>query len=63
MAPSGEQTRKPRPKQDEAQEAEAKTEAKSETADEVDELLDEIDEVLEVNAEEFVRGFIQKGGE
>ena len=27
------------------------------------ELLDEIDSVLEVNAEEFVRGYIQKGGQ
>ncbi len=31
--------------------------------DDVDALLDEIDEVLEENAEEFVRGFVQKGGE
>ena len=31
--------------------------------DDVDELLDEIDEVLEENAEEFVRGYVQKGGE
>ncbi len=30
---------------------------------ELDELLDEIDEVLEDNAEEFVRSYIQKGGE
>ncbi|MDQ2625031.1 MAG: ubiquitin-like protein Pup [Actinomycetota bacterium] len=30
---------------------------------EVDALLDEIDEVLESNAETFVRGFVQKGGE
>ena len=29
----------------------------------VDGLLDEIDEVLEANAEEFVRGYVQKGGE
>ena len=29
----------------------------------VDSLLDEIDEVLEVNAEEFVKGFVQKGGQ
>lgn len=26
-------------------------------------ILDEIDEVLEENAEEFVRGYVQKGGE
>ncbi len=31
--------------------------------DDVDSLLDEIDDVLEVNAEEFVRGYVQKGGE
>jgi len=29
----------------------------------LDDLLDEIDEVLEENAEEFVRNYIQKGGE
>lgn len=29
----------------------------------VDSLLDEIDEVLESNAESFVRGFVQKGGQ
>ncbi len=31
--------------------------------DELDDLLDEIDEVLETNAEEFVKSYIQKGGE
>ncbi len=31
--------------------------------DDVDALLDEIDEALEENAEEFVKGFVQKGGE
>ena len=30
---------------------------------EVDALLDDIDDVLEVNAESFVRGFVQKGGQ
>jgi prokaryotic ubiquitin-like protein Pup len=29
----------------------------------VDDLLDEIDDVLETNAEDFVKSFIQKGGE
>lgn len=29
----------------------------------LDDLLDEIDEVLETNAEEFVRSYVQKGGE
>jgi ubiquitin-like protein Pup len=31
--------------------------------DDVDALLDEIDDVLEENAEEFVRGYVQKGGQ
>ena len=35
---------------------------KAELDSEVDSLLDEIDDVLEVNAEEFVRSFVQKGG-
>ena len=29
----------------------------------IDDLLDEIDEVLESNAEEFVKNYVQKGGE
>ena len=29
----------------------------------IDDLLDEIDDVLEENAEEFVRSYVQKGGE
>ena len=31
--------------------------------DDVDAMLDEIDDVLETNAEEFVAGFVQKGGQ
>ena len=30
---------------------------------ELDDLLDEIDEVLEENAEDFVKSYVQKGGE
>jgi len=30
---------------------------------EIDDLLDEIDEVLDANAEEFVRSYVQKGGQ
>jgi ubiquitin-like protein Pup len=30
---------------------------------ELDDLLDEIDEVLETNAEDFVKSYVQKGGE
>ena len=37
---------------------------KTEGIDEdVDAILDEIDDVLETNAEDFVKAFIQKGGE
>ncbi len=56
------QTRKPKPKQEDAPQATEETKAESKT-DEVDELLDEIDEVLEDNAEEFVRSYVQKGGQ
>jgi ubiquitin-like protein Pup len=31
--------------------------------DDIDAILEEIDEVLESNAEDFVRSFVQKGGE
>lgn len=31
--------------------------------DDVDAMLDEIDDVLEENAEDFVKGYVQKGGE
>lgn len=48
----------------------AQTERESETyrwtasqPDTLDDILDEIDSVLEVNAEEFVRSFVQKGGQ
>jgi prokaryotic ubiquitin-like protein Pup len=31
--------------------------------DEMDRLVDEIDDVLEENAEEFVKSYVQRGGE
>ncbi len=31
--------------------------------DDIDAILDEIDDVLESNAEDFVKSFIQKGGQ
>ncbi len=55
-----------------AEEAEETTEVVPETDvaerketldDDVDAILDEIDDVLETNAEDFVKSFIQKGGE
>ena len=35
----------------------------AELKEEMDEILDEIDSVLEENAEEFVKSYVQKGGE
>lgn len=48
---------------DEQQEALPTAPASQSDAEEVDDLLDEIDSVLEENSEEFVRGFVQKGGQ
>jgi ubiquitin-like protein Pup len=38
-------------------------ERQKELTEDVDSILDEIDEVLEENAEEFVRAYVQKGGQ
>ncbi len=38
-------------------------ERKEQLDEDVDAILDEIDDVLETNAEDFVKSFIQKGGE
>ncbi|MDN4473129.1 ubiquitin-like protein Pup [Demequina zhanjiangensis] len=37
--------------------------AQQASTDALDDLLDEIDGSLQVNAEQFVRSFVQKGGE
>jgi ubiquitin-like protein Pup len=62
-----EQIRKPAPKrQDEveqAEEAPSRSESGEKLKLELDDLLDEIDEVLETNAEDFVKSYIQKGGQ
>jgi ubiquitin-like protein Pup len=48
----------------EAQESEVVTAtSNAELDNDVDALLDEIDEILEVNAEDFVKSFVQKGGQ
>ena len=39
------------------------TERKAKLDDDIDAILEDIDEVLESNAEEFVKSFIQKGGQ
>lgn len=38
-------------------------ETSPEVTDDMDALLDDIDSVLEDNASDFVRGFVQKGGQ
>ena len=65
MAESEQSRSKPRRVQEREVEdlAPADSGHKAELDSEVDSLLDEIDDVLEVNAEEFVRPFVQKGGQ
>jgi ubiquitin-like protein Pup len=47
----------------EAQDSTDLQERHEKLTDDVESMLDEIDEVLEENAEEFVRSFVQKGGQ
>ena len=61
-----EQIRKPTPAEREAEtteDAPGASERGEELKAELDDLLDEIDEVLETNAEDFVKSYIQKGGQ
>lgn len=66
---SGGQQRASRRTEDEAAptEVEQPTESVSERQEKLDEdvdaILDEIDSVLEENAEDFVRSYVQKGGQ
>jgi ubiquitin-like protein Pup len=43
--------------------AAAGQERREKLGEDVDAILDEIDDVLETNAEDFVRAFVQKGGQ
>ncbi len=60
-----EQVRKPAPSREDVEVAEApsRSESGEKIKAELDDLLDEIDEVLESNAEDFVKSYIQKGGQ
>ncbi|MBW3546698.1 MAG: ubiquitin-like protein Pup [Actinobacteria bacterium] len=61
-----EHRRKPAPSRHEEEavdEQPTKSEKGEKIKAELDDLLDEIDEVLEVNSEEFVRSYVQKGGQ
>jgi ubiquitin-like protein Pup len=44
-------------------ETSAVSERKEQLDEDIDAILDEIDDVLETNAEDFVKSFIQKGGQ
>jgi prokaryotic ubiquitin-like protein Pup len=57
------QKRKPKPKKDEESAQVTEEESAQTSSAEVDDLLDEIDEVLEINHEDFVRSYVQKGGQ
>lgn len=46
-----------------ADELPAASESSDKLKSDMDDLLDEIDEVLETNAEDFVKSYIQKGGQ
>ena len=48
---------------DEAGADAAGQERRDKLAAETDDILDEIDDVLESNAEDFVRSYVQKGGQ
>jgi ubiquitin-like protein Pup len=61
---------RPQRQSGEAEEVDASVEANADVAErheklteDVDAILDEIDDVLETNAEDFVRAFVQKGGQ
>lgn len=67
MAQEHKQPRKSSETEESVEDVAASTEGVAERKEKLDEdidaILDEIDDVLEVNAEDFVKSFIQKGGQ
>lgn len=65
--PERKREQKPAPKERDAEIAEVTAPPETEKAEklkgDIDDLLDEIDSVLEDNAEDFVRNYVQKGGQ
>jgi ubiquitin-like protein Pup len=64
--PERERKQRPAPKEREEEVVEdlpAASERGEKLKEDIDDLLDEIDSVLEDNAEEFVRSYVQKGGQ
>jgi ubiquitin-like protein Pup len=61
---NAEQRRVERPEAEEVEAAPAQSSnAPADLDSDVDSILDEIDSVLEENAEDFVKSFVQKGGQ
>ena len=67
MAQEQKQPRKAQDAEEQADEATTPegsvTERKEQLDEDIDAILGDIDDVLETNAEDFVKSFIQKGGE
>ena len=65
--PERKREQKPAPKEREEEVADVAAPVETEKAEklkgDIDDLLDEIDSVLEDNAEDFVRNYVQKGGQ
>jgi prokaryotic ubiquitin-like protein Pup len=65
--PERKREQKPAPKERDAEIADVAAPVETEKAEklkgDIDDLLDEIDSVLEDNAEDFVRNYVQKGGQ
>jgi ubiquitin-like protein Pup len=53
----------PREREQETEQEPAPAKQGEKIKEELDDLLDEIDTVLEDNAEEFVKAYVQKGGQ
>jgi len=65
MAQEQKQTKKSSDAEEQAEESSQTdvAERKEQLDEDIDAILGEIDDVLETNAEDFVKSFIQKGGE
>jgi ubiquitin-like protein Pup len=65
--PERKREQKPAPKERDSEIADVAAPVESEKAEklkgDIDDLLDEIDSVLEDNAEDFVRNYVQTGGQ
>ena len=61
---AGQEHQRPSGRDDEGDEAPVPTAPQTQAKDEdVDSLLDEIDDTIQSNATQFVRSFVQKGGQ